>query len=145
MLGSCSSAHRYSWTFLGVVAMSTIPQDVIADAKVLSRSTPISVAACRAEREASQGRIPGRLIDIVSFSVTDSRTADVVRFTVVMADGTIHTFTARGRFAPNVLIENRHLLVDAVAPPKRFTREQRSSCLPTYAHFEDGTMWVTEQ
>jgi hypothetical protein len=103
---------------------------------------PVSIASCRPAREEPLHRYPGRLFDIVSFSVTDQRIADLVRFTVIMPDGQIHTSTARGRFAPYIPIENRHLSLDPETASPSFTRKHRSTCSVTYVLFEDGTAWA---
>ncbi|MFY9780024.1 MAG: hypothetical protein WAJ85_05875 [Candidatus Baltobacteraceae bacterium] len=100
-------------------------------------AAPIHVVAYRTESE----RRTGKLIAVVSFSVVDTLTADLIRFTIVMPDGVIRTFTARGRFSNGALIENRFLPADPVFSSLPLSRARRNCFVATFAHFVDGTTW----
>jgi hypothetical protein len=105
---------------------------------------PVVIQSCSPTRLDSIGRNPGALIDVVSFLVVDRRAADTVRFRVIMPDGNVHTFTARGQFAPGTLIAGRRLALDPALPSPWFSRDHRSTCSATYVHFEDGSAWIAE-
>jgi hypothetical protein len=105
---------------------------------------PVVIQSCSPMHLESIGRNPGALINVVSFSVVDHRAADTVRFRVVMPDGNVHTFTARGQFEPGIVIAGRRLAMDPTLPSPWFSRDHRSTCSATYVHFADGSTWIAE-
>jgi hypothetical protein len=103
---------------------------------------PIVIADCRPIREIPIGRRPGALAGVFSFTISGGRVADTVRFSMVMSDGNVHTFTAHGRFSPNTFIEEQQLALESTLPVPDYRSDRRSTCSAALVHFVDGTTWV---
>jgi hypothetical protein len=124
------------WLCLGLVIAAVATRAAVADS--IPRQ-PIDIRSFRTQTDRLPRQGTGKLTAVISFSVRDARAADQIRFTIVMPDGVVRTFTARGLFSHDVLIDNSYLPADDVIDSPPLARNRRDRCVATFVHFIDGT------